>query len=496
MRFRGPLADSYVAAAALVAFALIPYLALTSAIGPLQQVIARDVGMSAQSLQTTTGMANAGYAFGTLLAVQFAVRMRPRRMLLLYAVFLVLASVTTAMATTPAMFIAGHIVQGFCTSLMLIAAVPPLVLGWPAQRMPITAGIMNLCIFGAVALGPVVGGVQADAHAWRPLFWIATGASVVALVMVLLTWEDVPAPEPRGNWDLTALLLAGGGCAAAFFGAAELSTHRMLSVIVFLPLLGGAAAVVTLVAHQATVKQPLAPVKALATTKPIAGIVAAMAAGAASVSAIDLVEQAIRPTGTPGHLAMLFWPFFGGAVLMAIVFGIVLRTRYLIPMVLLGLISLAGGIAVTTGVVGGPHSLVVIGSGMIGLGVGASVAPALFVAGYSVAAKDIQRVLALVELLRAVAAFMTVPILLHLAETVNGGIKGTGIKTSLWVCFAIACTGALVSLYVLVLGRARLQQPDIEAWQSGEGRAWESPPFAAGIREQKARKGVLTGASR
>jgi hypothetical protein len=110
------------------------------------------------------------------------------------------------------------------------------------------------------------------------------------------------------------------------------------------------------------------------------------------------------------------------------------------------------------------------------------VAPALFIAGYSVRVIYIQRVLALVELLRAFAAFMTGPILLHLALTTGGGIEGHGIRTSLWVCFGIACGGGLLALYVLVLGRARLQRPDIASWQDDTGPAWTSPPLADGIR--------------
>jgi uncharacterized membrane protein YeaQ/YmgE (transglycosylase-associated protein family) len=127
---------------------------------------------------------------------------------------------------------------------------------------------------------------------------------------------------------------------------------------------------------------------------------------------------------------------------------------------------------------------VTIGSGLVGAGVGGSVAPALFIAGYSLRAMYIQRVLALVELLRAVAAFMTSPILIHLALTTDGGPKAEGITTALWVCFAVAMVGAVVSLYVLVLGRVRLQRPDIDRWQEGEGPAWDSPALADGIRRR------------
>src|SRR6202012_2277221 len=112
------------------------------------------------------------------------------RMLLGYAVLLVIGSVLTAAATNGGMFIVGHVLQGLCTSLLLIAAVPPLAIGFPSNKLRDTAVIMNMCIFGAVALGPLIGGVQAQSHAWRPLFWIIAGITVVAFILVLLTFED------------------------------------------------------------------------------------------------------------------------------------------------------------------------------------------------------------------------------------------------------------------------------------------------------------------
>ncbi|HET6867681.1 MAG TPA: hypothetical protein VFH80_17310 [Solirubrobacteraceae bacterium] len=136
MRFRGPLAGSYPAAVALVVFALIPYLALSAAINPLLPVLSKSLPLSRQALELTNGMANAAYAFGTVMAVQFAVHRPGRRMLLLYAVLFVIGSVLAALAVTPGFFIVGHVLQGLSTSLMLIAAVPPLVIGWPISKMP------------------------------------------------------------------------------------------------------------------------------------------------------------------------------------------------------------------------------------------------------------------------------------------------------------------------------------------------------------------------
>jgi MFS family permease len=115
--------------------------------------------------------------------VQIAQHLPQRRMLVVYAGLLVIGSVLAAAATGPAMFIVGHVLQGLCTSLLLIAATPPLVLGYPASKLRATAVIFNLCIFGAVAAGPLIGGAQASFHAWRPLFWIVAGIAFAALLM-------------------------------------------------------------------------------------------------------------------------------------------------------------------------------------------------------------------------------------------------------------------------------------------------------------------------
>ena len=127
---QGPWTGRYPAAAAMVIFALVPYLALSAALQPITPIIAKDLHMSLQAMSLTSGMANAGYAVGTVLAVLLAQHLPQRRMLVLYAALLVLGSVLAAAAPDAGFFIAGHVLQGLCTSLLLIAAVPPLVVSF------------------------------------------------------------------------------------------------------------------------------------------------------------------------------------------------------------------------------------------------------------------------------------------------------------------------------------------------------------------------------
>ena len=479
---QGPLAGRYPAVAAMVMFALIPYLALSAALGPLTPIIAKQLHMSLQTMSLGSGLGNAAYAVGTVLAVQFAQHLPQRRMLVAYAVLLVIGSVLTAAAQDAEMFIAGHVLQGLCTSLLLIAAVPPLAIGYPANKLRDTAVIMNMCIFGAVALGPFIGGLQAESNAWRPLFWIIVAISVVALVLVVLTFDDAPPANPDSPRDLPAIGLAGVGCVAAFFGASELTSHRFLDAVTILPLLGGLATIVVLVVYQYRAKRPLLTIRTmLSSSMPVAGIIVALFAAAASVSATALTAGVLVGRYSPVHIGLLYLPEVGGAVITAVALGVVIRRRAMHYLPLVGMLFLAAGIAVFRIEVPASQAMTLLGSGLTGIGLGATVAPALFVAGFSLPSANLQRVFAIVELLRAVAAFMVAPIFVHLAATTGGSLDaGTGI--ALWIGLGLAVGGAVIGVAIYALSNARPQTPDLDRFLAGAAPAWDSPPLLARVR--------------
>jgi MFS family permease len=482
MRFRGLLVDSYASAVVLVLLALCPYLVLTVATQPLDAVIGRDLGLSDTWLQLTGGLANAFYSFGCVLAAQFAMKRRGRRLLVFYAALFVLGSVCAAWAPVPGFYVAGRIVQGFTTGLMLIAAVPPLVLRWPPSYLPRTAVVMNLGIFGAVALGPVLGGSSAGLDSWRPFFWIVAALGLGALVFSLLTFEDQEPMDPQAPWDPVGITLAAIGSGALFFAVSYSSAHAFMSLVVFGPLMVGAAALIGAIAWEWFSPRPLMPIRELAHTFPAAGILTAMIAGASSVALLELAETALSLRGvSPTHAAMLFWPEFGGALGAAVVFGALFRTKYTPVMAFVGLLLMAGGGALILGAATGPDALVVVGSGLVGLGTGFSVAPALFITGFSMPSKNLPRIFALIELLRGVAAFLAGPLLLHLAETV-GGDPVTGLRTASWIAFGLPLGGAVLVLAIFLLGHGRLQAPDIEPWVAGDKPAIESHPVMAAAR--------------
>ncbi len=483
-RLRGPLAGRYPAAAAMVMAALIPYLALSAAIGPITPIIAHGLHMSLQEMSLASGMGNAAYAVGTVLAVQFAQLLHQRRMMVLYVTVLVVGSILEATAQDPAMFIAGHVLQGLCTSLLLIAAVPPLALGFGLERLRETAVIMSMCIFGAVALGPLAGGLQASAHAWRPLFWVVAAISLTAFVLSLLTFEDIPPFDPDAPRAPGTIALAAVGPVAAFWGASELLTHRFLEFQTCGLLAIGLGLIVVLIVHQYRTPRALLTIRTMLTsTIPVAGIVLALFAAAASVSATALSASLLVGRYSAVHIGLLYLPELGGAVLTAWMLGVVIKHRTMQGLPLAGMAFLAAGIAVFLIHVPSTQTTTIIGSGLTGIGLGATVAPALFCAGFSLPSNNLQRVFAIVELLRAVAAFMIAPIFAHLAVTVGGSPK-SGTTVALWIGLAMAVGGAAVAVLIYLLGGARPQTPRLERFLSMEGPAWYSPPLLAAVRSR------------
>lgn len=479
---QGPLAGRYPAVAAMVTLALIPYLALSAAVDPLVPIISEQLNLSAQTMSLGFGLGNAAYAVGTVLAVQFAQHLPQRRMLLAYAVVLVLGSVIAASAVNGAMFIGGHILQGLATSMLLIAAAPPLTIGFPRDKLRHTAVIMNMCVFGAVALGPFIGGAQAEALAWRPLFWIIAAIAFGALVMAALTFEDAPPADLDAPRDLRAIGLASVGCAAAFIGAAQLTSHEFTDPVAIVPMLGGLALIVLLIVYQFRSRRPLLTVRTMLTSAiPVAGVGVALFAAAASVAATALTAQVFMETYSPVQVGLLYLPELGGAIVMAFVFGSVISKRSMHYLPLVGMGLLAAGILLFRLAIPANQPLALLASALTGLALGATVAPALFVAGFSLQSNSLQRVFAIIELLRAVAAFMVAPIFAHFAARAAGGLTA-GAGDALWIGFGLAVGGAVFGVAVYALSGARPQTPDLDQFLDGESPAWYSPPLLARLR--------------
>jgi MFS family permease len=245
--------------------------------------------------------------------------------------------------------------------------------------------------------------------------------------------------------------------------------------------------IVALIVNQYRSPKPLLTIRTmLSSTIPVAGIVLALFAAAASVSATALTAGLLDRHFGPLHVGLLYLPELAGALITAYLLGHVIGKRTLQYLPLVGMGFLAAGIGVFLIQLPPTQGLTLIGSSLTGIGLGATVAPALFTAGFSLPSATLQRVFAIVELLRAVAAFMIAPVFAHFALTV-GGDPVTGTKIALGVGLGFAIAGAVIPLAIYLLGGARPETPNLERFMFGDEPAWDSPPLLAAVRGRSLR---------
>jgi len=491
----GPLADRYSANVALALLALTPFLVITTAAQSFGTVVQRDLGLGATNLELAAGLANAGYAFGAVLAAQLVQRLPLRLMLVAFEAVFVVATVVVA-AGGPSLFVAGRILQGIATGMLLIAALPPLVIRFGAAKLPTTAAVINVGLFGVVALGPLVGGLVAETELWRLFFWLLAGAGVLAIVLGVVTYEHLSPQNPDLPVDRPALALAALGCGLAFAGVSVLTGVGFASPVFIALVTAGVLCLVALMVWQYRARNPLMPVDQLSSTVPVAGIMGAMAAGGAAVALLGILRTfLIQVEGlSPLQAGTLFWPLVAGVAVAAGALSLVVRRRGLMLLAMVGiLVTVAAGVVVATLRPGVSHGVILLATFLLGVGTGASVAPGLFSAAFSVPSAQIGRTFALVELLRSVAAFLLAPVVLALAMRGAGGdpaALAAGLDTAALIAVAVTGAAAVVIVVLFFVGGARLHQPNVEGWLAGEGTAFDSPPLAAAARRRsQARRG-------
>jgi MFS family permease len=468
---------------------LVPYILVTSAYTLYRKQVSHDIGAGATGLEIINGLSVAGYAFGALMGGDLINRFKQRRLFLLCESLFVLSCALAGGAEGIVMYGAGRVLQGLMTGLLLVIALPPVIQRFPARRMPITASAINIGFFGAVTVGPLLGGITAFAHAWRA-FYAALGAlGCLTWLLALLTLPDADPPNPGMRFDLAALALGLPATVLPFWAAGELTGPGFDSPLFIAPMTLGLACFVALLLVEYHRQDPLAPVKQMWHTLPIIGTLTAMIGGAAYFTLMMLAQQYLLRVEHSSILqgGLTFWPQVLGVIITASLLGLLLRTRALPLLVLAGMLVLigAGALLLTLQPGAGAHATILAAAGLLGLGAGATVSPGLYLAGFSLPSRIVGRTFALVELVRSVADFILAPVMLGVARVASGAMHPSAaglrfaIGVTLWVTIAVTLAG--VALYLL--GGAGLPRPDLIAWIERNEPAIGSPPLASTLRE-------------
>lgn len=483
MTFDPPLKGRYWFTVTLVLLALVPDLLLSTAMTLLRTPIVAALHTTVPAFNLGETFSNAGWAFGAVLAADFFQRFGQRRPLLIYEAVFVLGSILGAVAPDVRFLIAGRILQGTATGMLLVAALPPLITMYPVARLTSTAAVTGLSLFGAVAAGPLLAGYVAYTGAWRWFFAAMALLGLLGFIVQFLAVEPKPAPNPGLRFDLPGIALTALGAGLTFAGVGGLSTYPWTSRGVWLPTALGLLAIVILLVLEYNVEDGLMPVKLLANTFPVIGIVSAIIAGLVFTGLTELFLLYVQRVGgaSPLLTGLVFWPALVSAVAASLLFGRLFNTRYVLVLPLAGMLALlAVAWIMTTLTIHMERGELFWIAFLLGAGAGLTVSPGLFIAGLSVAPTMVGRAFSVIEMLRLAGAFALVPAFVYFAEIFGMAPQKLvlGMHIVFWVSVGLMVVTLASTTVLFFLGGARLHAPDLSAYLERQEEAFASPRLA------------------
>ena len=481
---RESLEGKYTPTLLIALIALVPYILVTSASTLYQPDILKGVGISKSGATLASSFATAAYAFGALLCGDLVNRFRKHRLFPICGGIAAVGWALAALATGPAPYAIGTVLQGFGTGMLLVVALPPTIQNFSWKRVSLTAMFINIGLFGAVAAGPLLGGAISAVEGWRWLYGafavLAGGASLLSMVII----PDEEPPNPGLRFDWPALLLGLGATFLPFGGIAMVGAAGFGSPLVYLPLGVGLICFFALLLVEFHHDEPLAPVKKMWNTIPVIGTLVATIGGGVFVTLMELTIELDQKVGgeTPLQTGVMFWPQLASVLVAAVLLGALFKTRWLPVLVLCGMLSLcAGGAMLLVARTPEHQALLMIAVGLLGFGAGTTVSPGLFLAGMSLKSNVLGRIVALVELVRSVGDFIIAPVMVALSKSFSSGgsVDSGGIADSVLIS-VIVCAGTVILCCALYWGgRMGLPKPKIQQWLEEDGVALESPPLLA-----------------
>lgn len=487
MRMPRPLESRYGVMLTIAILALAPFIIVTSAYVLFRNQVDADLHSGRSGLEVIAGMSTAGYAFGALLGGDLVQRFRQRWLFLICETLFIVGCVLSATAGGVTMYGSGRVLSGLATGLLLVIALPPVIQNFPADRLPITVVVVNIGFFGAICVGPLLGGVVAAGHAWRWFYGALAALGTIGLLLALVTLPDKEPPDPDLKFDPWVFPLGFAAVVLPFWASSELSGHGFASFRFTVPLSLGLACFVALLLTQYHQKEPLSPVKPMWTTLSVVGTLVAMVAGGVFVTFLELAEQfqIMVAHRSPLATGLLFWPLVLGVLITAVLLGVLLRTRFLPLLVLGGMMCLIAGGALVLGFgPDGSRAEALAAAGLLGLGAGATVSPGLYLAAFPLASKMIGRIFALIELVRSLADYILAPVILQVAQSGSGGktLNAAGIHEATFITVLVTIALTVFGTILYLAGAPGLPRPDLEKWLGDGEPALASPALGALFR--------------
>lgn len=239
---------TYVATPALALAALMAVLDGTAVTASLD-VLRISLGSSTSVIVWVTSIYLISASLALPLVGWASARFGGRRLVLAGLGLFVLGSVASGLAGSVEVLIAARVMQGFGGGLLEPAALALTAQLAPREQVGKVMGLMSLVINLGPVLGPLAGGLLADAGLWR---WIFLGNVPLGLVVAAVVFRVVPADDEGDHSvraDVRGMLLLSPGFAMLLLSINRWGESGQLSAASLLAMSGGAVLLGAYVRH-------------------------------------------------------------------------------------------------------------------------------------------------------------------------------------------------------------------------------------------------------
>lgn len=252
---RVPVWLALVAASLPMFMATLDNLVMTSAL----PVISTELNASVGQLQWFVNAYTLSFATLMLAASTLGDRWGRRRMFLVGTGVFTIASIASALSTTPEMLILARALQGVGAAAVMPLSLALLAGAVPASKRALAIGVWGGVAGLGVALGPVVGGAVVDGVSWQAIFWLNVPVALVAIPLALYALrESFGLKVPL---DVPGVALAGGAVFAGVWGIVHGNDDGWTSTMVLGSVIASIVLLLAFIARERQAQFPVLPLR-------------------------------------------------------------------------------------------------------------------------------------------------------------------------------------------------------------------------------------------
>jgi EmrB/QacA subfamily drug resistance transporter len=308
-------------------------------------VIRVDLHASLASLEWTVNAYTLTFAVLLLTGASLGERFGRRRMFVIGLAIFTAASAGAALAPGAGWLIVARAVQGAGAAIVTPLTLTLLSAAVPVSRRGAALGAWGAVAGLAISLGPLVGGAVVQGASWQTIFWINVPIGLALLPVAWLRLDE--SYGPASKLDVPGVLLVSTGLFGVVLGVVRANALGWTSAYVMTALIGGAALVAAFVRWELRTATPMLPMRLFKSRGFSAANGASVLMFFGMFGAIFLLSQSLQTMQgyTPLQAGVRMLPWTGMPILIAPIAGILADRIGARPVVFVGLVLQAIGLA-------------------------------------------------------------------------------------------------------------------------------------------------------